>query len=128
MKYASFWMRLLAFICDYIIVLFIVFIASFIITVFQRFSTTYEEVILYNGLRYPTYLVFIWLYYSLMESSKYQGTLGKKLFKIKVTNLEGEKVSFGRSTARFFARLLSVLTFNIGFLIAAFTSKKTSLT
>ncbi|MBA9086850.1 putative RDD family membrane protein YckC [Fontibacillus solani] len=119
MKYASFWMRLLAIVCDYIIVLFIVFIASFIITVFQRFSTTYEEVILYNVLRYPTYLVFIWLYYSLMESSKYQGTLGKKLFKIKVTNLEGEKVSFGRSTGRFFARLLSMLTFNIGFLIVS---------
>lgn len=127
MKYSSFWKRFLALLCDYVIVLFIIFIVSFIISILQRLSSTEVEIILYSVLKYPIYLIFIWLYYSLMESSNYQGTLGKKIMRIKVTDIEGNKISFGRSTGRFYGRLLSILTFNIGFLIAAFTPKKQSL-
>ncbi len=68
-----------------------------------------------------------WLYYSLMESSKYQATLGKLALGIKVTDLSGLKIDFGRATGRFFGKILSGITLCIGFLMVAFTEKKQGL-
>jgi uncharacterized RDD family membrane protein YckC len=42
-----------------------------------------------------------WLYKALLESSKLQGTLGKLVVGIVVTDLEGKRVDFGRATLRY---------------------------
>ena len=68
-----------------------------------------------------------WLYFALMESSQHQGTLGKMAVGIKVTDMNGAPVSFGRATGRFFAKFISGLTFGIGYIIAGFTEKKQAL-
>ncbi len=68
-----------------------------------------------------------WLYYALMESSGQQGTLGKMALGIKVTDLDGKRVSFGRATGRYFARIISSLTLGIGYIIAGFTDRKQAL-
>jgi uncharacterized RDD family membrane protein YckC len=68
-----------------------------------------------------------WLYFALMESSSKQATLGKIALGISVTDLEGRRIGFGRATGRYFAKLLSVLTIFIGFLMAAFTERKQAL-
>lgn len=68
-----------------------------------------------------------WLYYAIMESNSYQGTLGKKLLNIKVTDLQGGRVSFGRATGRYFGKILSAMIFMVGYLMAAFTEKKQGL-
>ncbi len=72
-------------------------------------------------------LVLEWLYYSLMESSAWQGTLGKKALGLRVTDLQGNRVSFGRATGRFFARIISSFTLLIGYIMAGFTEKKQAL-
>lgn len=68
-----------------------------------------------------------WLYFSLMESSVWQATLGKKALGLTVTDPEGRRISFGRATGRYFAKILSTLTIGIGYLMAGFTAKKQAL-
>ena len=78
-------------------------------------------------LKYVIVLLVGWLYAAGMESTSAQGTLGKMALGLKVTDLEGNKVGFGRATGRHFCKLLSSLTLLAGFLMAAFTEKKQAL-
>ena len=71
--------------------------------------------------------VLHWLYYSLLESSAWQGTLGKKALGLEVTDLDGNRISFGRATGRFFAKIISALILGIGYIMAGFTEKKQAL-
>jgi uncharacterized RDD family membrane protein YckC len=71
--------------------------------------------------------VIQWLYFALMESSSKQATLGKMAIGIRVTDLEGNRIGFGRATGRYFAKILSALIIGIGFLMAAFTQRKQAL-
>jgi uncharacterized RDD family membrane protein YckC len=68
-----------------------------------------------------------WLYFAFMESSGRQATLGKMALGIVVTDLEGNRIGFGRATARYFAKLLSFLILAIGVIMVAFTAKKQGL-
>jgi uncharacterized RDD family membrane protein YckC len=72
-------------------------------------------------------VILQWLYYSLMESSSKQGTVGKMVLNLKVVDLVGNKISFGRATGRFFGKFLSGLLLNIGYIMAAFTERKQAL-
>jgi uncharacterized RDD family membrane protein YckC len=48
----------------------------------------------------------VWLYYSAMESSKRQATLGMRLFGIRVTDTDGDRIAFGRALLRTVVKLL----------------------
>lgn len=80
----------------------------------------------YAGLILFDYLI-VGLYFSLMESSSYQATLGKMALGIKVTDNHGRRLSHAHALGRWFAASLSYFTFYIGFLLAAFTEKKQAL-
>jgi len=79
------------------------------------------------GLIWLVTTAFLILYYAVMESSKLQATVGKLAVGIKVTDLNGERVGFGKALGRSFSRIISYMVFFIGFLIAAFTEKKQAL-
>jgi uncharacterized RDD family membrane protein YckC len=68
-----------------------------------------------------------WLYFALMESSNRMATLGKMAIGIKVTDLNGNRVTFGRATGRYFGKILSGMIFMIGYIMAGFTEKKQAL-
>jgi uncharacterized RDD family membrane protein YckC len=69
-----------------------------------------------------------WLYYAYFESSEWQGTLGKKVMNLVVTDLEGNRVSFGRASGRYFARYITkLIPLGIGFILAGITEKKQAL-
>ncbi|MCY4599244.1 MAG: RDD family protein [Acidobacteria bacterium] len=68
-----------------------------------------------------------WLYFALMESSRFQGTLGKMAVQIKVTDLEGNRISFGRATGRHFGKIVSGIILLIGYIMVAFTERKQGL-
>lgn len=72
-------------------------------------------------------LILSWLYFSYMESSVKQGTVGKNLMGIKVADERLERINFGRSSIRFLGKLLTVLTLGIGFIIALRTKQKQAL-
>jgi len=67
------------------------------------------------------------LYYSILESSKYQGTVGKLVMGIKVTDMNGERISFGKGVLRAIGRVISGMILFIGYLMAAFTERKQAL-
>jgi len=72
-------------------------------------------------------LVVQWLYYALMESSAKQATLGKMAVGIRVTDMNGNRISFMRASGRYFGKILSALIMCVGYLMAAFTEKKQAL-
>lgn len=67
------------------------------------------------------------IYYITLETSTNQGTWGKQIVGIKVTDLEGNRITVGRALGRYFARTLSGCTCGIGFLFPLFTEKKQTL-
>ena len=70
----------------------------------------------------------IWvLYYSLMESSKYQATMGKLALGLIVTDVSGNKLDFGKALVRNVCKIISSMILCIGFIIAGFTEKKQAL-
>jgi uncharacterized RDD family membrane protein YckC len=68
-----------------------------------------------------------WVYFAAFESSGYQATLGKKALGLKVTDLRGARISFGRATVRYLGRYLSTFLFLGGFIMAAFTERTQTL-
>lgn len=73
------------------------------------------------------YLIIPWLYFALQESSPAQATLGKRAIGARVTDLNGDRISFAHATGRYFATALCYITLYIGFLMAAFTARKQAL-
>ncbi len=67
------------------------------------------------------------LYFPLFESSARQGTFGKQICGLAVTDTRGQRISFGRALGRYFAKFLSALVLGIGFLMVAFTPRKRGL-
>src|SRR6476659_333738 len=70
--------------------------------------------------------VFIlqWLYFAIMESGTTQATFGKRAMGLKVTNLEGEKISFAQATGRYFGKFISSIILLIGYLMMLWDDKK----
>jgi len=72
-------------------------------------------------------LIISWLYFAKMESSARRATFGKESMKICVTDVDGNRLTFGRASARHFAKVLSAIPAYVGFLMIAFTTKKQAL-
>jgi len=141
-RYAGFWLRFIAYIIDDLIMGFAGFLISipFIggvifsaIGIGENVESTENTVkgiagILGSVIGLVMLLVILgWLYYALMESSKNQATLGKMALGLKVTDLEGNPVSFARATGRYFGKIISGMILNIGYIIAGLTEKKQAL-
>lgn len=110
-EYAGFWLRFLAFFIDDAI---LAFIGWLLASIFSPLSALFSGII---G----------WLYFAIMESSEGQATLGKQVVGIKVTDINGNRISFGRATGRYFAKIISTLTLCIGYMMAGWTAKKQAL-
>jgi uncharacterized RDD family membrane protein YckC len=63
-------------------------------------------------------------YFAGLEALPSQATLGKMMLKLKVTNLAGARIGFGRSLGRSAAKFLSLLPAGLGCLPAAFTERR----
>jgi uncharacterized RDD family membrane protein YckC len=74
-------------------------------------------------------IVINWLYEALMTSSPRAATVGKMAFGLRIVRFDGAPLSFGRATGRHFAKyiLTPMVPLFIGYLLAAFTSRKRAL-
>ena len=72
-------------------------------------------------------IVLNWLYYTLLESSSKQATLGKMVVGIIVTDLNDNRISFGKANGRYWGKIVSAIILLIGFIMAGFTQKKQAL-
>jgi uncharacterized RDD family membrane protein YckC len=141
--YAGFWLRFVAFLIDGVIsgfLFLILLIPLFILTgagaalsrigsgedlgadagAFLAFWFVVGFVGITVGVR--------WLYYALSESSSWQGTLGKKMLNLTVTDMAGQPISFARASGRYFSRFITnLIPFAIGYILAGFTEKKQAI-
>jgi len=67
------------------------------------------------------------IYATAFLCSSARGTLGMQVMDLHVTDLTGDRISFARATGRYFATLLSILTFGVGYLIQPFTRRRQTL-
>ena len=142
--YAGFWLRLVAYLIDSAImtVAFGAIIAIVMATVGLRFfrgfaPQLYERPVnpLFPAALLGAILVLLpvtiavtWIYFAALESSAHQATLGKIALGLLVTDLQGQRVSFGRASGRFFAKIITgLIPFFIGYIMAGFTEKKQAL-
>ncbi len=72
-------------------------------------------------------IVADWVYSAYFESSERQATLGKMALGLKVTDLNGNRISFAQATGRHFAKWVSAIILMIGFIMAGFTDRKQAL-
>jgi uncharacterized RDD family membrane protein YckC len=141
-RYAGFWLRFVAYIIDDLIMGFVGFLISlpFIggivfsaIGIGKNTESTENMVkgiagILGSVIGLTVVLAILgWLYFALMESSRTQATLGKMALGLKVTDLEGNQISFARATGRYFGKIISGMILYIGFILAGLTEKKQAL-
>jgi uncharacterized RDD family membrane protein YckC len=68
-----------------------------------------------------------WLYFTLMESSPLQATLGKAAIGILVTDAEGGRISALRANGRYWAKIISAIPLGFGYLMAGFTLRRQAL-
>jgi len=144
-EYAGFWLRFVAYIIDGIIMgaAFMAVVIPF--AVMTGFAAALsgihpgqdpKEI---GALLGPTFFLSIlaigaigflggWLYHAKMESSAWQATLGKKALNLRVTDMNGARVTFNRATGRHFAKLITgLIPFGVGFMLAGLTEKRQAL-
>jgi uncharacterized RDD family membrane protein YckC len=132
-RYGGFWIRFVAVLIDGILVSIVVWPVSIMIGLMIRFAGVAVSmpgigVHLVNGIVGFSFSAFAnWLYEAGMESSSKQATVGKMALGLKVTDLEGRRISFARATGRHFAKFLSGIIFLIGYIMAGFTERKQAL-
>ena len=112
--YGGFWIRVLGWIID----------AAIVGLVFPVAFLAGPGI---HGIGYGLGLFAGWLYEALLLSSSWQATVGKMVLGLRVTDVQGQPIDFGRATLRHFAKYLSALMFGIGYLMVAFTEKKQGL-
>jgi uncharacterized RDD family membrane protein YckC len=138
-RYAGFWLRFLAYVIDSIVISLVVMaIAIPLILVLglgaglsgaggdPNPAAIMALISLYFGFIIAA-VVGQWMYFAYSESSTWQATLGKRLLGLRVTDLNGGRIGFGRATGRFFGKILSGMILNVGFIMAGFTEKKQAL-
>jgi Predicted membrane protein/domain len=112
--YASFWQRFFAVFIDGIILL----IPNYIFQImFGRATLSYYTVGIITG----------WLYSALMESGSWQATIGKRSMRIKVVDLDGQRISFGQATGRHFGKFISAIIIFIGYFMMLWDEKRQTL-
>ena len=127
MEYAGFWRRLVAYLIDYLVVLVGSLVVGFVIGLIAGASGAEKIDGPWLASIYAAAIAGYYLYYALMESSSSQATVGKLALGIKVTDLEGNRVTFWRALGRSLAKIISAIILFIGYIMAAFTERKQAL-
>ena len=131
-EYAGFWKRFAAHLIDSIILFIPNFLAGMMMGAVMgtepgQNGAPDTAAVIALVLFYGFAFLLQFLYYVLMECSSHQGTLGKMALGIKVTDLEGQRISFMHASGRWFAKMINSCTCLIGFIMAGFTEQKQAL-
>jgi uncharacterized RDD family membrane protein YckC len=116
-KYGGFWIRFLAYLIDSLI-LGIGFVAVMMLLGMMGLELFSPEII---------FAVVAILYWAGMHASGRQATYGKALVGLKVTGTIGDRVSIVKALVRELAKILSTMTFLIGYILAGLTKRKQAL-
>jgi uncharacterized RDD family membrane protein YckC len=118
-EYASPWRRLAAWLIEFVVVILLLGAGLVVGSVLANGSLFFGFVVALSAL---------WLYFAGFESSPQQSTLSGRLLGTKVTDVNGEPLTFSRATSRHFAMYLSALTpIAIGYFMAFWTKRRQTL-
>lgn len=130
---ASFGWRLLAWIMDYVI---LTFIASFIFTAMAQrgivhILRTYDdwvkapktELLIMQGIFLATMII----YNAICEASAMRGSFGKRVCKLVVVDINGQRLSFVTVFLRSVGKAISIFVVYLGFVSILFTEHKQAL-
>jgi len=120
--YGGFWIRLVAYIIDAVVLS----VATAIVAALFGISLMTADPEHYPTLNLASFVIG-WFYFALMESSERGATLGKMAMGLRVVTSDGQRLTFMNATGRYFAKIVSALILGIGFLMIAFTDKKRGL-
>ncbi len=140
-KYAGFWIRVVAYFIDSLIISAFGFVLTLVLGLFAGVFAALGQKIQFDPQTVPNYtfiwttvfsvyfgsLVLLWLYFALQYSSRNQGTFGMRAVGIKVVDYDYQRISFSQATGRHFAHYLSAFILYIGFFMIAFTERKQGL-
>jgi uncharacterized RDD family membrane protein YckC len=111
-EYGTFWERLGAYIIDVIILIIPTLILQYMIN--DVGSTLIS-------------IAIDWLYFALQESGQNQATIGKKALGLKVTSMDGQRITFGQASGRYFGKIISGLILCIGYLMILWDDRRQGL-
>ncbi|WDF54567.1 RDD family protein [Mucilaginibacter sp. KACC 22063] len=122
--FGAFDQRLLASVIDWLTI-------TGICTVPAFFIVLLSDAKIFNIIFSTSLLVVIPLLYTIyhivMESGPKQGTYGKQLLNIKVTDLYGERITRAQAVSRNISKILCVITLGVGYLLSFFNKKQQCL-
>lgn len=117
--FASFDQRLMAWAIDLFLIGLIFAVAVFVCFLFVLDTPTRIKLLVLGDI---AILLTNFIYGVMADASSSQGTIGKRLMNIRVGNLFGEKLSMQQSFIRTIAKIFSIGTLGIGYLVM-FTNK-----
>lgn len=111
--YAGFWRRAAAYLIDSLIML---------------VPTIAVGIVVKGGWLGFLLQISCWIVYKVLtEAGPWQATIGKRAMGIKVTTLEGNRISVGQAIGRYLGSLLSGLILCIGYIMAGMTRRRQAL-
>lgn len=136
--YGGFWIRVLALFIDNALVGIVtlpiaaIFVGASVASLMRLGDNPSPEQVLpiilpMIAILIPLSICIGWLYEALMTSGSMQATLGKRILGLKVTDMAGNRISFGRASGRHFSKIISGMIMNVGYIMVAFTDRKQGL-
>jgi len=121
--YAGMLRRMAALSIDLAILMFLFVITWLLLLPLSRFVSAESFSILVVSLIFPT----TWLYFALLESSRFRGTWGKRILAIEVVDLEGDTISFKKASLCFITKLLLSCLWLVNIYFLLFHQRKQTL-
>lgn len=81
------------------------------------------KMVFYN----PYFPALHWLYFTGLQSSQKQATIGKYQLGLRVADLRGRRISFLHANLRYFAMVFSAMTLGLGFLLVRTSRRRQAL-
>ena len=124
--YGGFWIRFAATVVDTVVLLIPTLLASFLYRSVASANSELEKVFV-DLCDFSLNFAIWWVYIAALLSSTWQATIGKRVCGLRVVDYNGQRISFGRATGRYFASILSSALFCIGFFMIAWAPRRQGL-
>lgn len=118
MKYAGFWVRVMAHLIDNFLVSTVSYTIAAVCGAVNMDESLFSAVIM---------IILVPVYYAGMEASSRQATLGKQALGLIVIDDMGKRLTVGKAFKRWLCKILSGLLLGFGFLMVGFTKHKQGL-
>jgi len=120
-KYAGFWIRLVAYLLDGLVLAVPILVINFGLLFLSRGSFPYLNYLARGVDFLITYTYFVWMTF------KYQATLGKMAVGLVVVSDKSSTLTSGQVLLREISKIISALVIYLGYIMAGFTKRKQAL-